>query len=81
MNFGFLVRHSFSDGGCLLPFTFCLSSIRMPQVRIGRIAIALSCYLKKFHNFLTPFYIKTCSFHAPEKSRIFDTNMQHLRFI
>ena len=38
--------------------------------------IALSCYFQKFHNFLTHFHTKTYNFHAPQKSRIFDTNMQ-----
>jgi hypothetical protein len=39
-------------------------------------AIALSCYFQKFHKFLTPFNIKTYSFFALQKSRIFDTDMQ-----
>jgi hypothetical protein len=49
------------------------------QVASGRLKqspIALFCYLQKFHKFLTPFAIKTYSFHASRKSRIFDTDMQ-----
>jgi hypothetical protein len=39
-------------------------------------AIALSCYPQKFHKFLTHFHVKTYNFHAFQKLRIFDTNLQ-----
>jgi hypothetical protein len=45
-------------------------------IQIKRIAIALSCCFQKFQKFLTPFSIKTYTFFAPKKSRIFDTDMQ-----
>jgi len=39
-------------------------------------AIVLSCYFQRFQKFLTLFAIKTYSFFASKKSRIFDTNVQ-----